>query len=937
MRRNAGPVSVFATVGAHLRGAVTLSVLSLLTLPTTAPATGATVDYSDGFDGAAMALNAGAAVVDGHLRLTDTSSGGQSRSAYHRHKVPVDRFVTKFTYRASRVRSNPCGGWTFALQNQGLDAVGRSKSTGTCGWAPTKPSIALRMTAGCSMMLVKNTARGGSEEIKGGPMRPEVGDFRSGDPFEFLLAYDGAVLHLVVTNRRTGDSYYQHFKEGREGGRPLEIGVVLGADTAWAGFTAGTGSKEERRYVQEVETWSWWADEREIPPVAGFELNALSPCQALNGNVVRARAPYEVRFAGDTSFDVDGSVVRYEWDFGDGETAESPRPSARHVYERAGSYDASLVVVDEDGNRSHARCIRIVVGEALEAVIEPTRTGGVAPLCVFFDGTKTAGLAGGDFLNARFAWDFDVEGTDPDGRYEHGEGFVAAHVFEQPGTYRVRLAVTDVSGEKATAETEVKVDPVDASWTTYHVASDGDDANPGTLQRPKKTLRRALEELAGPKVRIRLRRGDTWRLDQALTLSADGPVIVDSYGAPSDALPLIRGTWVDGAYRMIRMRGSDWRLMHVAVLAGSNSYRNPRQPGGVHLSGRDNLVAGVQFSKLGSYISPLYGVRNAIYDSFAADAGPYFVYGSRSRKFAIIGNDVEVESDHDEHVIRFQGGHKGYIAHNKLRAKKTKSNVQLRGDTSQVVVFDNDFFGRGSGPHPQNDASEEYAHHIVFEGNRFLYEPAYEGTRFAAAGTAVGVKARHVVIRNNLAVNYGRLFAVGAHCWVGPSVNVRVYNNTVYADDTGGVHSGLLCSIYEARLVTVRNNLVFNTVTTPPKSWVRLLAVSEKALETLRAGHNLYWAPAWDDGEGLVRIDGEGLSLAQWRDLGFGQGTLMTDPLLTSTDRAGAEFMRLRSESPAIDAGAAVPVFIDLAGNSRPEGEARDIGAFEYPAGGGGS
>lgn len=902
--------------------------MTALTLPATAAPS---VDFSEGFEAGPMALNAGAAVVANRLRLTDTSSGSQARSAYHRDKVRVDQFVTRFTYHVRSVGASPTGGWAFVLQNQGTDAVGRSKSTGTHGWAPTNPGLALRMRTGAGMSLVENTGAGPGR-IKAGPMRPELGTFTSGDPYTFLLAYDGSVLHLIVTNERTGDSYYQHFKRGREGDTPLDIPAVLGGDAAWAGFTAGTGSLEERRYVQQIESWTWWADEGEIPPVAQFRLNGLSPYQALDGNVVRARAPYEVQFTADTSFDVDGSVARYRWDFGDGSSEHSDKPVVEHAYEEAGSYEAELTVVDDEGNRSDPRSIRIVVGDALTPVIEPGRTNGVAPLSVFFDATGTAGLMQGDFLNARFAWDFDVDDTDPQGRYEHGEGFAAAHVFEKPGTYRVRLTVTDASGETATAETRITVDEVDESWTTYHLASDGDDANPGTLQRPKKTLHHALEELAGPRVRIRLRRGDTWRLNQALTLSADGPGVVDSYGDPSDEPPTIRATWVDGAYRMIRMRGSDWRLMHVAVRAGSNSHRDPRQPGGVKLSGRDNLVAGVRFTKLGSYISPLYGARNAIYDSFAADAGPYFVYGSMSRRFAIIGNDVEVESDHDEHVIRFQGGHKGYIAHNKLRAKKTKSNVQLRGDTSQVVVYDNDLFGRGSGPHPQNDASEEYVHHVVFEGNRFLYVPAYEGTRFAAAGTAVGVTARHVVIRNNLTVNYGRLFAVGAHPWVGPSVDLRVYNNTVYADDTAGRHSGLLCSIYDARSVNVRNNLVYNSVTAAPKPWVRLVSVSKGAPRTLRADHNLFWAPAWEDGEGLVRIDGEGLSPAQWRERGFGRGTLTAEPLLRSADPASEGFMHLRADSPAVDAGAAVPVFIDMEGRERPAGKGFDIGAFERPA-----
>jgi PKD repeat protein len=650
--------------------------------------------------------------------------------------------------------------------------------------------------------------------------------------------------------------------------------------------------------------------------------------------VIRAKAPYEATFDAGTSVDVDGEVAGYEWDFGDGAAADGEQAALHHTYEEPGTYEASLTVVDDDGNRSDPRSFEVVVSDALAPVIEPHRTSGVAPLFVSFDATGTDGLAEGDFLNARFAWEFDAEDADPDGRYEHGEGFISGHVFEQPGSYRVKLTVTDVSGETAAAETEILVDAVDDSWTTYHFAADGDDANPGTIERPKRTPAHGLRELAGPKVRIRFRRGDAWKLDRSVEMTAHGPVIVDAYtdpDQPSDEPPVIEATWTDGAYFMLPISGRDWRLMDLAIRAGSNSYRNPREPGGAYLSGRDNMVAGVRFTKLGARVCPMRGHGNALYDCRASEAGAYFVFGSPHR-FAIIGNDVEIESEHEEHVLRFQGGHKGYIAHNKLRAKKTKSNVQMRGATSQMVAYDNDLIGRTSNTSPENDASEEYVHHVLWEGNRFLYEPAYEDiSRFGAAGTAVGVNARHIVIRNNLTVNYGRLFGTGGHVWVGPSVDVHVYNNSVYADDTAGKHRGRLGDVRNARLVTVRNNLLYNAVTARPDPWVRLFRASKRPAETLKADHNLLWAPAWDAGGGYFGIDGDGYSLDEWHELGFGRGTLIADPRLRSATPGSKGFMRLTPSSPAVDAGASVPVFIDFAGI--PRGEFMDIGAFELSSG----
>jgi len=56
-----------------------------------------------------------------------------------------------------------------------------------------------------------------------------------------------------------------------------------------------------------------------------------------------------VQFNGTNSYDPDGVIVSYEWDFGDGNKAnETPTPT--HVYHRAGFFVAKLTVRDNDGN-----------------------------------------------------------------------------------------------------------------------------------------------------------------------------------------------------------------------------------------------------------------------------------------------------------------------------------------------------------------------------------------------------------------------------------------------------------------------------------------------------------------------------------------------------------------------------------------------------------
>lgn len=67
------------------------------------------------------------------------------------------------------------------------------------------------------------------------------------------------------------------------------------------------------------------------PPVAGF----TSACAELGCDFT------------DASGDVDGAIVAWAWDFGDGSTAAVQHPS--HAYAAEGSYTVTLTVTDDDG------------------------------------------------------------------------------------------------------------------------------------------------------------------------------------------------------------------------------------------------------------------------------------------------------------------------------------------------------------------------------------------------------------------------------------------------------------------------------------------------------------------------------------------------------------------------------------------------------------
>jgi PKD repeat protein len=94
------------------------------------------------------------------------------------------------------------------------------------------------------------------------------------------------------------------------------------------------------------------------PGIAIFDdlrlaLNSGTPPPTNQPPVARAGGPYSgtagqpVAFNGSTSSDPDGSIVSYQWSFGDGGTATGATPS--HTYAAAGSFTVTLTVTDNGG------------------------------------------------------------------------------------------------------------------------------------------------------------------------------------------------------------------------------------------------------------------------------------------------------------------------------------------------------------------------------------------------------------------------------------------------------------------------------------------------------------------------------------------------------------------------------------------------------------
>ena len=141
-----------------------------------------------------------------------------------------------------------------------------------------------------------------------------------------------------------------------------------------------------------------------------------------------------VRFDGSASFSIEGSVVTYNWDFGNGEKVASV--SAEHTFSAAGEYPVKLVITDDVGLTCRVTKTVTVYTEEPVARFKyyPDRTK--ANEVVTFDASESYNAMG---KIVTYTWDF--------GDGSRGEGITVEHPFAAAGEYYTTLTVTDNGGK----------------------------------------------------------------------------------------------------------------------------------------------------------------------------------------------------------------------------------------------------------------------------------------------------------------------------------------------------------------------------------------------------------------------------------------------------------------------------------------------------------
>lgn len=150
-----------------------------------------------------------------------------------------------------------------------------------------------------------------------------------------------------------------------------------------------------------------------------------------------------IAFNSSSSYDPDGTIVSYFWDFGDGQTSTEQNPT--YTYLQNGTYTVSLTVTDNWSATDTDTTAATVDDTSPTADFSANATSGREPLTVAFNASSSTGYD----QPLSYTWDFG------DGAY--GEGVNPTHIYTQNKDFLVTLTVVDNDGSTGSTTQTITV------------------------------------------------------------------------------------------------------------------------------------------------------------------------------------------------------------------------------------------------------------------------------------------------------------------------------------------------------------------------------------------------------------------------------------------------------------------------------------------------
>lgn len=207
---------------------------------------GNTINFGSGFSSTAGLQLNGSAVGTNDTRLQLTNGGlNQAGSVFWNTPINIQAFSTTFQFQLSNAQAN---GFTFTIQNMGSTALG-GNSAGL-GYQDITKSVAIKFNFynynGEGSDSTGIYSNGQAPVLPTVDISPSGIQLGSGDSIQATVSYTGLTITLKLLDLVTNKTFT--FSQA------INIPQIVGANTAYVGFTGGTGGLSSS---QKLISWTY--------------------------------------------------------------------------------------------------------------------------------------------------------------------------------------------------------------------------------------------------------------------------------------------------------------------------------------------------------------------------------------------------------------------------------------------------------------------------------------------------------------------------------------------------------------------------------------------------------------------------------------------------------------------------------------------------------
>jgi hypothetical protein len=207
----------------------------------------AQINFDSGFTSTTgLSLNGETTLTGTALQLTDNNDH-ESGSVFSTTKVPIEKFTSHFEFNFSAGAST-ADGITFTVQNDAANAVGGNGNGLGFQSITSSAGIAINIFNNGSFGETMGLATAGEQAslATNTDLSSEL-DLHNGDSINATVVYNGTDMNVTLTDatdssKTITESY------------PVNLTSVVGANTAFVGFTGSTGANAS---TQQILSWDY--------------------------------------------------------------------------------------------------------------------------------------------------------------------------------------------------------------------------------------------------------------------------------------------------------------------------------------------------------------------------------------------------------------------------------------------------------------------------------------------------------------------------------------------------------------------------------------------------------------------------------------------------------------------------------------------------------